>query len=63
MSIDEKIDLLLKEVAELKAHLVPAAPIYPVGTYRCEHEYPSNWNSTGLPSCTKCNEPYVYQGR
>lgn len=59
MTLEEKIDKMAKDIEELKAHLVPVE----IKVMGCEHEYPTNWNSTALPSCIKCGKQYVYNGR
>lgn len=64
MTLEEQAELMkqmAKDIAELKAHLVPK----PDSIYgSCQHEYPSGiYDTTTTPICVKCSRPYVYQGR
>ena len=59
MTLEEKIEQMAKDIAELKAHLIPV-PVY----QGCQHEYPSGvYDTKTVPSCIKCGRIYVYQGR
>ena len=60
MSLEEKIEQMAKDIAELKDHLLPKS-----SNGECNHQYDSHVfdMKNTVPICLKCGRVYTYQGR